>query len=253
LRVILQAMKTYGIILADNGPDWYIKGTSDPGWNNDMLRLADTINGANFEAVNVAGLIISPDSGATATAAIFASDASQDGKLLESSETSSQGGSMNAIATTFNLGDDALNQQFRGILSFDTSGLPDTAVIASVTLKIKKAGRVGANPFNTMGKILADIKSGSFSDNPTLELGDFEAPAGKDAVLTFGNTPVSGWYSKRLNSADFGYINLTGLTQFRLRFSKDDNNNHIADFLKFYSGNAGPANRPVLVIRYTVP
>src|SRR5258706_7328208 len=64
-QVILQAMKTYGIILADNGSDWYISGAPDPQWDNAVLHLMDNITGSNFEAVASTSLIINPDSGAT--------------------------------------------------------------------------------------------------------------------------------------------------------------------------------------------
>jgi hypothetical protein len=37
---IFQAMKTYGLILADNGSDMYITGTMDPRWDNDVLNPA---------------------------------------------------------------------------------------------------------------------------------------------------------------------------------------------------------------------
>lgn len=40
VRKILQAMKTYGLIVADNGTDMYVSGTMDPAWNNDILNPA---------------------------------------------------------------------------------------------------------------------------------------------------------------------------------------------------------------------
>jgi hypothetical protein len=64
VRVILRAMQVYGLILADNGSDWYISGVPDPRWDNDHLRELKTISGGNFEAVDVSGLMIDPDSGA---------------------------------------------------------------------------------------------------------------------------------------------------------------------------------------------
>ena len=64
MRVILQAMKTYGIILADNGSDWYISGVPDDNWDNDML-VAEfaNITGGDFEAVDVSSLMEDPNSG----------------------------------------------------------------------------------------------------------------------------------------------------------------------------------------------
>ncbi|HPH96010.1 MAG TPA: hypothetical protein PKW33_04885 [Anaerolineaceae bacterium] len=63
IQVILQAMKTYGIILADNGSSWYISGVPDERWDNDLLHTMDDITGDDFEAVDVSSLMISPDSG----------------------------------------------------------------------------------------------------------------------------------------------------------------------------------------------
>src|SRR6188474_2287775 len=65
MQVILNAMKTYGIILADNGSDWYVSGAPDSRWDNDMLHLLDDLSGDDFEAVDASGLMVNSDSGAT--------------------------------------------------------------------------------------------------------------------------------------------------------------------------------------------
>jgi alpha-tubulin suppressor-like RCC1 family protein len=184
----------------------------------------------------------------------YRSTGSQDGWLLESSETSNAGGTMNSAATVFRLGDDAGNRQYRTILSFSTSGLPDSAVITKVTLKIKKQGLIGTNPFTTHGNIKVDVRKGAIGGNNALQLTDFQAAASKNAAGTIMNTPSSGWYPLTFNSSAFTYINLTGVTQFRLRFAIDDNNDHGADYLKFYSGNYSSVSlHPLLVIEYYVP
>ena len=64
VQVILRAFKQYGLILADNGSPWYISGAPDERWDNDMLHGWDDIPGSAFEAVDVSGLMIDPDSGA---------------------------------------------------------------------------------------------------------------------------------------------------------------------------------------------
>jgi hypothetical protein len=63
MQVILRAMKTYGIVLADNGSNWYVSGAPDPRFDNDMLHLLDVVTGDDFEAVDTSVLIVSPDSG----------------------------------------------------------------------------------------------------------------------------------------------------------------------------------------------
>lgn len=64
VRVILQAFKDYGLILADNGSPWYISGAPDERWDNDVLHAWDDIPGSAFEAVDVSSLMIDPNSGA---------------------------------------------------------------------------------------------------------------------------------------------------------------------------------------------
>ncbi|MCA9953494.1 MAG: hypothetical protein H6657_20715 [Ardenticatenaceae bacterium] len=66
IQVILQAFKTYGLILADNGSAWYISGVPDARWDNDMLHEWDGITGANFEVVDTSSLMIDPNSGQAA-------------------------------------------------------------------------------------------------------------------------------------------------------------------------------------------
>jgi hypothetical protein len=63
VQVILNTLKTYGMILADNGGDWYISGVPDENWDNDELHLLHQVEGRNFEAVDVSDLIFDPDSG----------------------------------------------------------------------------------------------------------------------------------------------------------------------------------------------
>ena len=81
--------------------------------------------------------------------------------------------------------DDARNRQYRAILSFDTSALPDNAVILSAQLGCA--------------------------------------------------------------------VNVTGPTQLRLRFAKDDDNDRRADYLSLSSGNAPSGSRPVLEVLYLLP
>jgi len=50
--VILQALKTYGMIVADNGSSWYITGAADKRWNDTDLNQLKTVPGSAFEAVN---------------------------------------------------------------------------------------------------------------------------------------------------------------------------------------------------------
>lgn len=63
-QVILNALKKYGMFLADNGSDWFISGVPDERWNNDQLvNELRQVKGADFEAVDESGLMVDPNSG----------------------------------------------------------------------------------------------------------------------------------------------------------------------------------------------
>jgi hypothetical protein len=54
IRRIFQAMKTYGLIVADNGSDLYVSGTMDPNWDNDVLNPAfASLTADDFEVLQL--------------------------------------------------------------------------------------------------------------------------------------------------------------------------------------------------------
>jgi hypothetical protein len=55
-RVVAQALKTYGLILADNGSPWYISGAPNPRWNDSALHELDQLTGSDFEVVDTSSL-----------------------------------------------------------------------------------------------------------------------------------------------------------------------------------------------------
>jgi hypothetical protein len=63
LQVILRALQDYGMILADTGDALNIAGTPDPRWNDQMLHQLEGLHASDFEAVDVSGLMIDPNSG----------------------------------------------------------------------------------------------------------------------------------------------------------------------------------------------
>ena len=63
MQVILKAMKTYGMLLADNGSNWYVSGAPDERWDKDLLHLLDVLTGNDFEAVDTSGMMMDEDSG----------------------------------------------------------------------------------------------------------------------------------------------------------------------------------------------
>lgn len=181
------------------------------------------------------------------------STGSEDGWVLESTETSTAGGTLNSTATVFRLGDDVADKQYRAILSFDTGQLPNDAVITKAKIKIKYQSLTGTDPFTTHGTLYLDIRTGSFG-NAGLELADFQSAASLGSAGSIPNTPVSNWYTRVLSSTALTYISKTVRTQFRLRFQYGDNDDLGDDYLKFYSGDhANVAVRPTLIIEYYLP
>lgn len=64
VQVILRALKRYGMVLADNGSPWFISGAPDARWEDEeLVEELRNIRGVDFEAVQVTGLAIDPNSG----------------------------------------------------------------------------------------------------------------------------------------------------------------------------------------------
>jgi hypothetical protein len=86
VRVILSALKKYGMILADNGSAWYISGVPDERWNNDSLHTFSLLKGSDFEAVDESSLITDENSGKAkqiSTDVRIINPSSMDNKLLQ--------------------------------------------------------------------------------------------------------------------------------------------------------------------------
>jgi hypothetical protein len=66
-QVVLRAMQHHGLIVADNGSNWYFTGTSEPGWDTALLDQLKTIPAGAFEAVDTAPLMADPNSGKVAS------------------------------------------------------------------------------------------------------------------------------------------------------------------------------------------
>ncbi|HET9912172.1 MAG TPA: hypothetical protein VFQ13_09805 [Anaerolineales bacterium] len=188
-----------------------------------------------------------------ATTTTFRSRGPHDGWILESLESSNLGGTLNKTATTFNVGDDQRDRQYRSIISFNTDSLPDNAFLTSVQVRIRRQGLVGIDPFTTHGNLLLEIRNGLFSNDLDVSLSDFAAASSSNIPDTFA-IQTDGWYSANLNGANLAFVNKYGVTQFRLRFDLDDNDDLNSDYMKFFSGDATyEADYPQLIVTYVVP
>ena len=62
-QVVLRAMQQYGLILADNGSNWYFGGTADENWPIALVNELKQVPASAFEAVDESSLMIDPNSG----------------------------------------------------------------------------------------------------------------------------------------------------------------------------------------------
>jgi len=188
----------------------------------------------------------------TATTTItntFKSSGGHDGYILETAENTNKGGTLDKVSNILFVGDDAKDRQYRAILSFDTNSIPDNAVITSAQVKLKRQGVVGTDSFKTHGNLLLEIRNGTFSNNIALVTDDFFAIANIGSSQDKFSSAVSNWHTASLSNINLGLINKYGATQFRLLFSKDDNDDMGADYVKFYSGNSA-TDLPQLIVTY---
>lgn len=186
----------------------------------------------------------------------FTSLAVQDGWVLEGSETNGLGSTLNSTSGALTLGDSAKRQQYRSILSFNTGLLPDTAFITAITLKIKRSAIVGGgDPVRTFKGFMIDIKKGAFGST-ALQTTDFQTAGNQTLGPLVYAPPANSWYVINLISAKNNINKVSasaGLTQIRLRFRLDDDNNKTANTISFSSGNAPATSAPQLIITYYVP
>jgi hypothetical protein len=229
-------------IAVDSSGKTFMAGTSGANWVGvgNTQPLHATSGGQEMVIVATRAIFYVP----------FRSVGTYDGWVLEQTETSGTGGTKNPTATTIRVGDDASNRQYRSVLHFNTSDLPDNATIVGAVVSTKVQGVTGVDPTTTHGNLNVDIRSSYFGSTPGLELADFNATASKSTAGTMTTYTVSGWKSANLQATAFQYILVNGTTQFRLQFALDDNNNSVADYLSFYSGNDVSSNAPLLQILY---
>ena len=57
VQVILRALKKYGMIVADNGSDWYLSGVADARWNDSEINTLKQLKGSDFEVVRMQGIV----------------------------------------------------------------------------------------------------------------------------------------------------------------------------------------------------
>ncbi len=191
----------------------------------------------------------------------FYSVGPNDGGVTESHFTSEVGGTTTATSGSFPVGDTASRQQQIGIVSFDTSSIPDNATILSAELRLYCTGRIGGP--TTLGALLLDMRNpfvpvnAFFGSTVGLLAEDFQAWAHFPAVGTITPLPTVNTYTPwvALNADGRLAINRTGVTQIRLRFADPDDGDALTDTVTFAAAEIGATSpaRPTLVVQYRVP
>lgn len=137
------------------------------------------------------------------------------------------------------VGDDGASA-IHGIVSFDTSAIPDGAVITAASVYFNRSGGVGANPFVTgdLGTPILDVATGTFG-GPQVEPTDAIAPASAANVGCAHGSAAELDYAVRFDLAPAGLeaIHDAGLTQLRFSFPGVDSG---ADQIDFASGAITP-------------
>ena len=144
-------------------------------------------------------------------------------------------------------------KQVRSILAFDTSPLPDQALITSVKLKLKMTGMKGANPLNDQNKLVLDVctsRSRQAARNLTMELNNGLTCI--NDVGGFEKRPNRGWYTADLDQDAIRSFGLKGILRFRIRLKGVESMKTGRVFVLFDRGSSGGSNGPVLLVRYTL-
>jgi exo-beta-1,3-glucanase (GH17 family) len=185
---------------------------------------------------------------------LFTPENTSSNPMQECSKANGASCSIDATGTTFLVGKGLQGRQYSTSLSFNTSGLPDGAVITSVKLKVRSAGVAGRDPLNNHQNLTVDICQPPFykTGRPHTVKARAEANCNEDVGI-FDKNPNSGWYTVDFLPAARQSINLSGSTQFRLKMSELPNQDLSRAYIKFYSGEAADPNSPILMVKYGLP
>lgn len=253
----LTGVKILGV---SGGPTVYtVKVSTGSGNGTIHLNLIDDDSILNAQGVPLGGVGLTNGdftSGETYLVRLqsrtFRSEAALDGWMLSNSSTTPI--SFNT-AGSLRVGDDDANGQYRSIVSFNTSSLPDKFVVVDGMLKIRKEAIVGTDPFTTHYSFYVTTCKGFFGNSAQLELADFDVlPSQCARKIPQYYVNGGGWYDIVLGNFERTHLNADGVTQFRMNFSRNHNNDASADYVLFYSGDAPTASyRPALVLEYYEP
>lgn len=244
---------TYGssvsVTLSTNEPatTYYTLDGSTPTVNSLKYSEPISINSSKtikFFSVDAAGnqegvkTEVYQISGTSEKSSVFSSLAAEDGFI---GNLSADGMS----SSIHKIGDKGMynTDTYRTILSFDTSSLPDDAIITDVSLKIYRKSSTG-----NISSLKGDIKTGVFGTSSALEQIDYQTSPSISAAFQMSVPSLDNGYTTiQLPSSLLGYMNRNGKTQFRLLSSGSAD--FLSDVVEIYGGD-NPAYAPTLTVSY---
>jgi poly(hydroxyalkanoate) depolymerase family esterase len=214
------------LVGSDTSSPYSFAWNSTAAANGSHALMAKAYDAAgNVGTDNDTSVTVSNSGGATTVT--FSSIAAEDGYVKANAD-----GSLPAVGTMLSLavGRGTDGKQNRTILSFDTSSLPDTAVIVRAYVKVTWSSGLGDPWSNPAGNsLVVDVKNGTFGAAGT-ETTDFSAAPTASGVASIAKFTTGAQNSADFSSAGLSAINRTGRTQLKLRFSLDPTATHYAFF-----------------------
>jgi len=187
-----------------------------------------------------------------------------DNWMLENGYNTGTGGSIGTVTdAALRVGDAANNAAYRAIVSFDTSPLPDNAIIVDATLGLRRSSITGKEPWTYNTTLIDsdycefDMRVPYFGAESGVVISDWQAAVSLTNVGRYVIAFKNGLQVRdQLTPAARALINpgAGGTAQFRLHFPRKTNNDGVADYVSFGSANHGTASyRPILKINYRLP
>jgi poly(hydroxyalkanoate) depolymerase family esterase len=252
--------------LNEAGTIWYTTDGSNPATSGTRasfatsgaltLRASATVSAYGVDAAGNASAVQARAYTVTSTApeqtATFVSVGTEDGYAQTGTSTSTTGSTFSAGSSVY-VGEN-LDRAQRGVLSFNTSSLPDGAVITSVEVRLFYSQTPFGSAWTTLGSLVGDVQGGCLGASCALAASDWEAAAAASGAVTFARpaaTTIGTQVTGTMATAGLGQINRTGTTQLRVRFSTHRDADGMSDYVVFAGGDFTTAGyRPVLVVRY---
>lgn len=207
MQVILTALKKYGMILADNGSNWYLSGAPDMRWSDDELHTLGAIKGSDFEVVQSPNHLLLPlcdfDGDSRTDLSVFRPGAGT--WFIQSSANGA------LRAQPFGIATDKLTPG-----DFDGDGLTDVAVFRDGTWFILNSsdGSFRATQFGSIADVpvAGDFDGDGKTDIAVFRLGQWFIEQSSNGVLRANTFGVS---SDKPVPADYDGDGMTDIAVFR--------------------------------------